>query len=130
MFATSSFFSIVSCSKFEAVTVPASHSLKTAIIPTGSYKVPYYAFDNGEPRLIDFAGEANVVVLFEAHEWRFVNSTKYNGREYVFDNAHYKSSDNISRFNQWAKIIGPSRTILGISAESQFKDLKRNTAAA
>ena len=55
------------------------------------YKVAYYAFDNGGPRLIDFAREANVVVLFEAHEWRFVDSAKYTGNDFIFGNKNYKT---------------------------------------
>ncbi|WP_143306455.1 EndoS/ChiA family endoglycosidase [Chitinophaga vietnamensis] len=84
---------LFSCKKQDPlISTPPSHSTaSTELLAGPPYKVAYYAFDNGGPRLIDFAREATVVVLFEAHEWRFVDSTKYTGNDIIFGNQYYKS---------------------------------------
>ncbi|HVI45366.1 MAG TPA: hypothetical protein VM802_10865 [Chitinophaga sp.] len=84
---------LFSCKKQDQIMSPQSspNPAKTELSVGPPYKVAYYAFDNGGPRLIDFAREATVVVLFEAHEWRFVDSTKYKGDDLIFANQYYKS---------------------------------------
>ncbi|MDF2514849.1 MAG: hypothetical protein K0R59_145 [Sphingobacterium sp.] len=59
---------------------------------TGPYKVAYYAFDNGGPRISEFAPDANVVVLFEGSVWAMADTLRYPFSDnYIKANTNYKS---------------------------------------
>ncbi len=61
--------------------------------PLGSasnpYKIAYYAFDHGGPRITEFSPYANVVVLFEGTPFEMADSVHYTSTGWIFKNPNY-----------------------------------------
>ena len=76
----------------EKVALTNQNTLAAAAITSNPYKVAYYAFDHGGPRISTFAPGANVVVLFEGTPFEMADSIHYGSTSsYMFSNANYKS---------------------------------------